>query len=536
MLFDLAALWLITWMFKNAAMDVMYAGSGKPNPRYELKKARAKAAGQAEPVQPRYGGRDWFADLLADGLQAQTDWRRKKAAEKRQARDEAGQQEQEQQQEQEGQAQPGRPGAPVPGPDLQAAGDAQEPVHPADVVIPKGWPVTSREPDGRWSWSCRYVACPGGGFDFASKEAAQAAVDEHLRRFHPGELNAGARVPGGTPDASAPAADPAPGAAETAADQTAATTRPTPPAPAPAPDPAPSPQPPVPAPAADGSGPAAGPAPTAAAAPVPVPSGPRPGPRGYRPATDRPAEPAEDWDRNRAIAGQGAVTVAHDLGRDCGRPDCWACADEHRRGSCDEYPVRPLPGTPVVCPTCGGPIDAMRRFHGADPGRLVQLHCVRCGWSPRCGLPDEPPKTSGPRAGGAPDPEQHPIPRPAPPADDSPTAQIIPFRSTHQEDTVNPEITTEVQGLTQSLAYTQNLAAMAGEHGQSGNEGYISHLTGQKVEGEALTTAAAMQEAFSLAQAAAEAHAEELIKQMPVQEGYGNNPDAGDKEYQISGQ
>lgn len=83
MLFDLAALWLIVWMFKNAAMDVACAVTGKPNPRYELKKAKARAAGQAEPAQPRYGTRDWFGDLLADGLRAQTDWRRHRAAERR---------------------------------------------------------------------------------------------------------------------------------------------------------------------------------------------------------------------------------------------------------------------------------------------------------------------------------------------------------------------------------------------------------------------------------------------------------------------
>lgn len=81
MIFDLGALWLIVWLIKNTVMDVSYAISGKPNPRYELKKARARAAGQPLPTQARYGTRDWFADLFSDGLRAQTEWRRRKAAE-----------------------------------------------------------------------------------------------------------------------------------------------------------------------------------------------------------------------------------------------------------------------------------------------------------------------------------------------------------------------------------------------------------------------------------------------------------------------
>lgn len=83
MLFDLGALWLIVWMLKNAAMDVSCAVTGKPNPRYELQKARARAAGQATPARPHYGGREWFTDLFSDGLAAQTEWRRRRAAERR---------------------------------------------------------------------------------------------------------------------------------------------------------------------------------------------------------------------------------------------------------------------------------------------------------------------------------------------------------------------------------------------------------------------------------------------------------------------
>lgn len=256
MLFDLAALWLITWLIKNAAMDVMYAASGKPNPRWELKKAKARAAGQAEPAQPRYGGRDWFADLLADGLQAQTEWRRRRAAQKREEREQA---------------------------ELEQA------------------------------------------------EAEQA--------------------------------------------------------------------------------------------------------------------------------------------------------------------------------------------QGGEPG------------------PAEQPQTSGPGAGGAPDPEQQQPPRPTPPPADGPDAQVIPFRKPNQQEepVSTTDINPEVQGLDQSIAYARNLATFAGEHGQAGNEGYIAHLSGQKVEGEALRTAEEMQEAFTNAQTAAEAHAAELEKQKQVQEAYDSNPDAGDKAFQTEG-
>ena len=89
MLLDLGALWLVVWLIKNATMDVACAVKGQANPRYELKKAQARAAGKPDPAQPRYGSKDWFADLVSDGLQAQTEARRRRAAEKRQAREEA---------------------------------------------------------------------------------------------------------------------------------------------------------------------------------------------------------------------------------------------------------------------------------------------------------------------------------------------------------------------------------------------------------------------------------------------------------------
>jgi hypothetical protein len=267
-MFDLAALWLIVWLFKNAAMDVMYASSGKPNPRYEAKKAKARAAGLADPAQHRYGTRDWFDDLLADGLQAQTEWRRQRADAKRRAREEA--------------------------------------------------------------------------------ELEQADAGQ----------------------------------------------------------------------------------------------------------SDEPGQ-----------------------GDESGRP---------------------------------------------QPDPAAQ--------------PDS--QTSGPGAGGAPDPEQPQPPRPTPPLiPHGPDAQVIPFRKPNQQEEppVSTDINTEIQGLDQSIAYARSLATFASEHGQAGNEGYIAHLSGQKVAGDALSTAAEMQEAFSNAQTAAEAHADELEKQKQVQEAYDANPDAGDKDFQTEG-
>jgi len=122
---DLAALWLILWLLKNAAMDVSYAVKGGANPRYELKKAKARAAGQNPPAQPRYGTRDWFNDLLADGLQAQTEWRRRKADAKRRAREQAELEQAEAEAEQgdePGQPQPQPDPAPRPDPQPQTSG------------------------------------------------------------------------------------------------------------------------------------------------------------------------------------------------------------------------------------------------------------------------------------------------------------------------------------------------------------------------------------------------------------------------------
>ncbi|MFE9955819.1 hypothetical protein [Micromonospora sp. NPDC005299] len=69
-------IWVLTWMAKTAATDVLHAVKGTPNPRYELKKQRAATAGQTVAGQPRYGTREWLGDLYSDALAAQTEKRR----------------------------------------------------------------------------------------------------------------------------------------------------------------------------------------------------------------------------------------------------------------------------------------------------------------------------------------------------------------------------------------------------------------------------------------------------------------------------
>ena len=58
-MFDLAALWLIIWLIKNAAIDVSCALKGRPNPRYEEKARAARAAGQPLSEQHHYGLTEW---------------------------------------------------------------------------------------------------------------------------------------------------------------------------------------------------------------------------------------------------------------------------------------------------------------------------------------------------------------------------------------------------------------------------------------------------------------------------------------------
>ena len=187
-----------------------------------------------------------------------------------------------------------------------------------------------------------------------------------------------------------------------------------------------------------------------------------------------------------------------------------------------------------------GVIQQYRQWPGrANSSPYADQRCHRCGWLSEHGGPppaDPGTQTSGPGAGGAPDPEQQRPPRPTPPPVDGPDAKVIPFRNPNpQEEPVSTDVNSEVIGLDQSIAYARSLAAFAGEHETAGNEGYIGHLNQRKVVGQALQSAYDMQAAFESARVAAEVHATELERQRSVQEAYDANPDAGDKAYQTEG-
>lgn len=83
---EIILLWsfVLAWMAKRGAEDLVHAVKGTPNPRYELKKAKARAAGQPVKGQPRYATKEWAADLLSDALVAHTEKRRTKAKAKAQ--------------------------------------------------------------------------------------------------------------------------------------------------------------------------------------------------------------------------------------------------------------------------------------------------------------------------------------------------------------------------------------------------------------------------------------------------------------------
>ncbi|MEU6204608.1 hypothetical protein ABZ814_13585 [Micromonospora musae] len=75
---------VFAYMAQRGAEGLVHAVKGTPNPRYEMKKQRARAAGQAPKQEPRYGGKEWWADLYSDALAANTEKRRSKAKAKAQ--------------------------------------------------------------------------------------------------------------------------------------------------------------------------------------------------------------------------------------------------------------------------------------------------------------------------------------------------------------------------------------------------------------------------------------------------------------------
>lgn len=65
--------------------DLTHAIKGTTPPRFKAKAAAAAQAGKPY-TPPRYGTREWFADLWTDSLEANTRWRRRRAANRAQAR------------------------------------------------------------------------------------------------------------------------------------------------------------------------------------------------------------------------------------------------------------------------------------------------------------------------------------------------------------------------------------------------------------------------------------------------------------------
>lgn len=76
---DLLLIFAIAYFLQQGWVDAKYAAAGKTSPRWQAKLAKLSATGQPA-VKPRYGSRDYFADLLADTLEAKTQRRREQAA------------------------------------------------------------------------------------------------------------------------------------------------------------------------------------------------------------------------------------------------------------------------------------------------------------------------------------------------------------------------------------------------------------------------------------------------------------------------
>ncbi|MDW3849639.1 hypothetical protein NMK34_23785 [Micromonospora sp. BRA006-A] len=187
---------VFAWMLQRGVTDGLYAYRGKPNPRYELKKARAQAAGQPTPAQPRYMTGDWFKDLYSDALVANTDKRRAKVKAKAQPVDDmvdvAGVRPTESAREER------EPEWLTPDPDEL---DGSEPVVHDDTS-------TSRANAGKWSWSCRRPGCPGKGFDYDTEDQARAGAAAHRCKDTDSRPAEGVQILGG--NKPAPTANPVP--------------------------------------------------------------------------------------------------------------------------------------------------------------------------------------------------------------------------------------------------------------------------------------------------------------------------------------
>lgn len=197
-----------------------------------------------------------------------------------------------------------------------------------------------------------------------------------------------------------------------------------------------------------------------------------------------------------------------------------------------------------------------RRAVGAQPGRApVPQRTV-----PPINLDERPKPAAGPTSTPAPAAAPAPTPVVAPdavvepvsqpaatagpepefePAAVEPSATVLPFRpyviKNEEPSMSTTTVSSEVYGLTQSLAYANSISRAAADHTAAGNEAYIGHLVSSKVSGICLSSAHDMQEAAGNLEALAARHANELARQIAIQEQYDANPDAGDKSFQTEG-
>ncbi len=232
------------------------------------------------------------------------------------------------------------------------------------------------------------------------------------------------------------------------------------------------------------------------------------------------------------------------------------------------HPTGDTPATPAPKRPAGDDLitDALRAWGAQNwagcTARLDRLHldhpdtyvtetvwplgldreCTIAAWhdeARRRSINTVPPEPDGPDA------EVIPINRPRPARETEPTSTEPndakqnegepPMTTTREQANAANDAGAEVVGLDQSIAYTEQLRAVATNHGHAGNEGYIGQLERGRNSGAVLATAAEMQEAFDAAAAAADRHLTELQRQKTVQEQYDLHPDAGDKDYQTAG-
>lgn len=83
--------WAATWLYQNLVTETAHARRGTVSPRMQMKMEDQRQRGLAG-LPPRYGSRDWAADLIGDFLRERTEKRRELKQEKVRARQEAWEQ------------------------------------------------------------------------------------------------------------------------------------------------------------------------------------------------------------------------------------------------------------------------------------------------------------------------------------------------------------------------------------------------------------------------------------------------------------